>query len=39
MLDIGGFLTSVDFLSQLAAFITALLTGILQMFIANTPSF
>ena len=39
MLDIGGFLTSVDFLSQLAAFITALVMGILQMFIANTPSF
>ena len=36
MLDIGGFLTSVEFLTQLATFITALLTGILQMFIVGS---
>jgi hypothetical protein len=39
MFDITGFLTSTDFLAQLAAFITALVTGILQMFIAGTTSF
>ncbi len=33
MLDISGFLTSFEFLAQLAALVTALLTGIFGDFI------
>lgn len=35
MFDINGFLTSVDFLAQLASIVTAILTALLGDFITN----
>lgn len=34
-MDIGGFLTSTEFLSQIASFLSLILTGIVDLFLAS----